>query len=39
MEIKRLNEINERLKKTDIQGKDYVEVNQRILAFWAEGVP
>ena len=34
MEIKRLNEINERLKKTDIQGKDYVEVNQRILAFW-----
>lgn len=28
------NEINERLKKTNIKGKDYVEVNQRILAFW-----
>lgn len=26
--------INERLKKTNIKGKDYVEVNQRILAFW-----
>jgi len=34
MEIQKLNEINEKLKKTDIKGKDYVEVNQRILAFW-----
>ncbi len=28
------DEINKRLKKTNIKGKDYVEVNQRILAFW-----
>ena len=28
------NDINERLRKTNIKGKDYVEVNQRILAFW-----
>lgn len=34
MDIKVLNEVNDRLKKTDIKGKDYVEVNQRILAFW-----
>lgn len=27
-------EINERLKRTKIKGKEYVEVNQRILAFW-----
>ena len=27
-------EINERLKRTNIKGKEYVEVNQRILAFW-----
>ena len=34
MDIKVLNEINNRLAKTDIKGKEYVEVNQRILAFW-----
>lgn len=28
------DEINKRLRKTNIKGKDYVEVNQRILAFW-----
>lgn len=28
------NEINKRLKRTNIKGKDYIEVNQRILAFW-----
>lgn len=28
------NEINSALKRTKIKGKDYVEVNQRILAFW-----
>ena len=27
-------EINERLKRTRIKGREYVEVNQRILAFW-----
>lgn len=27
-------EINAQLKRTNIKGKDYVEVNQRILAFW-----
>lgn len=27
-------EINERLRKTNIKGKEYVEVNQRVLAFW-----
>lgn len=28
-----LQKINKKLKKTDIKGKDYVEVNQRILGF------
>lgn len=28
------NEINKRLRRTNIKGKDYIEVNQRILAFW-----
>lgn len=28
------NEVNAALKRTKIKGKDYVEVNQRILAFW-----
>ena len=28
------NEINKRLKRTNIKGRDYIEVNQRILAFW-----
>ncbi len=27
-------DINKRLKRTNIKGKDYIEVNQRILAFW-----
>ena len=32
--MSKLEEINKRLKRTNIKGKDYVEVNQRILAFW-----
>lgn len=28
------NEINKRLKRTNIKGKDYIEVNQRVMAFW-----
>lgn len=28
------NELNKRLKRTSIKGRDYIEVNQRILAFW-----
>ena len=28
------DEINSRLKRTSIKGRDYIEVNQRILAFW-----
>lgn len=28
-----LSEINSRLKRTNIKGKDYIEVNQRVLAF------
>ena len=28
------NDINKRLRRTNIKGKDYIEVNQRILAFW-----
>ena len=28
------NELNSKLKRTNIKGKEYVEVNQRILAFW-----
>ena len=27
-------DINKRLKRTNIKGRDYIEVNQRILAFW-----
>lgn len=33
MEFIKLQEVNEKLLKTDIKGKEYVEVNQRILAF------
>ena len=33
MNYKKLEEINKRLKTIDIKGKDYIEVNQRILAF------
>jgi len=33
MEFKELQIVNKKLKKTDIKGKDYVEVNQRILGF------
>ena len=31
----RLNEANKQLKFTNIKGKEYAEVNQRILAFWS----
>ena len=34
MEYNKLEEINKTLKTTDIKGKDYVEVNERIKAFW-----
>ena len=34
MEFFKLEEINKQLNKTDIKGKDYVEVNERIKAFW-----
>ena len=34
MEYKKLEEINKRLKTLDIKGKDYVEVNERLKAFW-----
>ena len=34
MEYKKLEEINSKLKTTDIKGKDYIEVNERIKAFW-----
>ena len=34
MEYKKLEEINQQLKTTDIKGKDYVEVVQRLTAFW-----
>ena len=34
MEYKDLEEINKQLKTTDIKGKDYVEVNERLKAFW-----
>ena len=34
MEYKKLEEINKSLKTTDIKGKNYVEVNERIKAFW-----
>lgn len=33
MDFEKLQEVNKKLKKTDIKGKDYVEVNQRILGF------
>ncbi len=33
MEYSELEKINKKLKKTDIKGKDYIEVNQRILGF------
>lgn len=28
------NDLNKRLKRTNIKGRGYIEVNQRILAFW-----
>lgn len=34
MEYKKLEEINQRLKTINIKGKDYVEVNERLKAFW-----
>lgn len=34
MEYKKLEEINKRLKTIDVKGKNYVEVNERIKAFW-----
>ncbi len=34
MEYNKLEEINKKLKTTDIKGKDYVEVNERLKAFW-----
>ena len=34
MEYLKLEEINRRLKTIDIKGKDYVEVNERLKAFW-----
>lgn len=34
MDYKRLEEINKTLRTTPIKGKDYVEVNERIKAFW-----
>ena len=34
MEYKKLEEINNKLKSVDIKGKDYVEVNERLKAFW-----
>lgn len=27
-------DINKRLKRTNIKGRDYIEVNQRVMAFW-----
>lgn len=35
MEYKNLEELNNNLKTTDIKGKDYVEVNTRLKAFWS----
>ncbi len=35
MEYKKLEEINQNLKTVDIKGKDYVEVNERLKAFWS----
>lgn len=34
MDFKKLIETNHKLKTTDIKGKNYVEVNERIKAFW-----
>lgn len=34
MEYKRLEDINQKLRTTDIKGKGYVEVNERLKAFW-----
>lgn len=34
MNYKSLEEINKKLKTTDIKGKDYIEVNERLKAFW-----
>ena len=34
MATQSLEAINKRLKRTNIKGRDYIEVNQRILAFW-----
>ena len=28
------DELNKRLKRTNIKGRDYIEVNQRVMAFW-----
>ena len=33
MEWKELKRINEGLKTVDVKGKDYVEVNKRVMAF------
>ena len=32
--MSKLDDINKRLKRTNIKGRDYIEVNQRVLAFW-----
>lgn len=34
MEYKKLEEINKMLKTTNIKGKEYAEVNERLKAFW-----
>lgn len=34
MEYTKLEEINKKLKKVDIQNKKYVQVNERVKAFW-----
>ena len=34
MDYKSLEEINKTLKTIDVKGKNYVEVNQRLIAFW-----
>lgn len=34
MEYKKMEEINSKLATTDIKGKDYIQVNERIKAFW-----
>ena len=35
MEYKKLEEVNNNLETTDIKGKEYVEVNTRLKAFWS----